>query len=138
VKRFALLALTASLAACVPDPGPTMRPGESCMDCHFANNGPPVWTIAGTVFTSVGAPVSDGVEGAHVSIVDKNGFTFDMRTNEAGNFYSAEAVDFPVQACISRNGQTTCMVAPVTDGSCNICHTVPAPTGQNTGRLFPP
>ncbi len=128
MRWIALAALAASLA-CVPADGPLMEPGENCQGCH-GGTGPLYlgerrrhgreWTIAGTVYDPANPAL--GVEGAQVKISDAKGFSFSLRTNQAGNFYSRETVAFPLQACIERNGRTTCQQSPVTSGSCNACH----------------
>ncbi|HEY2028869.1 MAG TPA: carboxypeptidase-like regulatory domain-containing protein [Myxococcales bacterium] len=116
------------IAACVPAEGPAMDPGENCQGCHGSGNQPLYqgeerrhatdWTIAGTVFDVGDA----GVEGAEVQITDSAGFSFSLRSNLAGNFYSKETVAFPLQACIARDGRTVCQESPVASGSCNACH----------------
>ena len=124
-----LIAL-AALCACIPDNGPLMRPGEDCMACHGGTGNllPGVqrrhakaWTAAGTVFSSADPAV--GVEGAYVEITDATGFAFSPRTNLAGNFYTRETLQFPLQrACIAFEGVTHCQQSPVAGGSCNSCH----------------
>jgi hypothetical protein len=82
------------------------------------------WTLAGTVFE----PPPDtavGVEGAEIEIVDADGFSFSLRSNLAGNFYSRESVRLPLSACIARGGATICQQSPVTSGACNSCHGLP-------------
>jgi hypothetical protein len=124
--RGALLAM--ALCACVPDNGPLMRPGEDCMACHGGDGSilpervrdAKAWTAAGTVFDP--ADTAMGIEGAQVRITDADGFSFALRTNLAGNFYTRETIRLPLQACIARNGATMCQQGPVTSGACNSCH----------------
>ena len=127
MKSLLLAAL--ALCACVPDNGPLMRPGEDCMACHGGDGtilaGERVrhakpWQAAGTVFDP--AAPTEGVEGVQVEIADASGFSFSLRTNLAGNFYTAETLRLPLRACLSRNGATTCQQSPVTSGACNSCH----------------
>jgi hypothetical protein len=122
-------ALSLLVCACVPDNGPLMRPGEDCMACHGGHGTlapgertrhAKAWTVAGTVFDP--NDLALGVEGAQVHLTDANGWSFSLRTNEAGNFYSRENVAFPLQACISRGAASKCQVSPVANGSCNSCH----------------
>jgi len=116
VTRLVLLAL----CACIPDNGPLMRPGEDCLFCHSSTGGATPWIAAGTVFRQ--ADGGQGFEGARVRLTDANGFSVALRTNEAGNFYTREALRFPLTACIDANGATVCQQSPLTAGSCNTCH----------------
>jgi hypothetical protein len=124
--KGALVAM--ALCACVPEDGPLMRPGEDCMACHGGDGSivpggvtdAKAWTTAGTVFDR--ANTSRGAEGAQVQITDANGFSFSLRTNLVGNFYTRETIRLPLQTCISRNGRTLCMQSPATSGACNLCH----------------
>jgi hypothetical protein len=125
--RISALALL--LSACIPDNGPLMRPGEDCMACHGGTGSLPqaertrhakTWTVAGTVFEA--SDTAAGVEGAEIEIVDADGFSFALRSNLAGNFYSRESVRLPLKACIARGGATICQQSEVTSGACNSCH----------------
>jgi hypothetical protein len=128
------LLLAAALCACVPDNGPLMRPGEDCLACHGGDGTvlteptrhAGAWSAAGTVFDA--ADSAQGVEGVQVQITDANGFDFALRTNLAGNFYTAESIVFPLRACLSRNGATVCQQSLVMKpGACNSCHTITGP-----------
>jgi hypothetical protein len=129
MKWLAIAAALAGCCACVPSDGPLMEPGENCQGCH-GNTGTlylgerrrhaKTWTVAGTVFDP--AHTATGFEGAQVHIIDANGFDFRIRTNLAGNFYTRETVQLPLQACIERDGNTICQQSPVTSGACNACH----------------
>jgi hypothetical protein len=149
MKRFALAAAL-SLGACVPGNGPLMRPGEDCIRCHggevvpntpadagFEPRHARTWTIAGTLYDTLDADPNSGILGASVDITDANGWSFQLRSNLAGNFYSAESVAFPLQVCVEYGGNRTCQQSPVAYGSCNACHTVP-PTNGAQGRITVP
>ncbi len=107
-----LAALAAVLAAgCVPDPGPMMAPGQDCLDCHGGGGGEEdavPWTVAGTF----------GGEGSKVSIRDATGWSFTLTANQAGNFYTREAVAFPLTVAV--DGRQ--MPGTVSYGGCNRCH----------------
>ena len=127
--RCATIAALALAGACVPSDGPLMEPGENCQGCHGRDGvlflgererHAKQWTVAGTVFDPANTAV--GIESAQVHVTDANGFSFHLRTNQAGNFYSRESVTLPLQACIERNGKTVCQQSPVTSGACNSCH----------------
>jgi hypothetical protein len=101
------VALTLLLAsACVPSQGPMMDPFQDCLRCHTGGHARR-WTVAGT-----------WRRGASVTVVDQNGKSVTMTGNEAGNFYTAEALTFPLTAAV--DGAP--MPAPLTYGGCNVCH----------------
>ncbi len=138
MRRLALAAALA-LGACIPEEGPLMRPGSDCMECHGGGGGGEgggehdarTWTIAGTVYDATG---TNGVLGANVRITDANGWSFTLRSNLVGNFYSAESVAFPLRVTVDLNGIVQPMEALVDSGSCNGCHT---PGGQ-AARVYVP
>jgi hypothetical protein len=104
--------------------GPDMRPGEDCQRCHGGGSGKGgrIWTFAGTVYAAADAAADAGVLDARVHVTDANGWSFMLRTNAAGNFYSAESVTFPLKICIERGGAEQCQVSAITSGACNSCH----------------
>jgi hypothetical protein len=117
MNRTALTALLLASAACIPDPGPMMRPGSDCLGCHGGGRSEGEarrWTVAGTGFDAWTG------QGHQVAIVDADGKSFSLHTNEAGNFWSAEPVTVPLQVSIDG----AAMSAPVAalDASCNRCH----------------
>lgn len=111
-----LVAIAALLAAaCIPEEGPMMEPGEDCLECHGGRGGEEdavAWTIAGTY----------GREGSKVWIgeVAPGTKSFTLTANQAGNFYTREPVRFPVRVAV--DGQF--MPSNVTYGGCNAngCH----------------
>ena len=130
MRIIALIALV-GVVGCVPENGPLMRPGENCLRCHGGSEGGPEggeeddakpWSLAGTVYATIDARPNEGVEGAQVQVTDARGFSFQLETNQAGNFYSAEAVTFPLRVCVERHGQLNCMDGPAPHGACNFCH----------------
>ncbi len=132
VAAAALLA-----AACgIPDEGPAMRPGDDCLSCHNGADAP-AWTVAGTVFSDPNASVAAGEEGAEVIVTDAQNRTITLKSNSAGNFYTAEALAFPLAVKIQRGSYVMEMGEAPASGSCNSCHTVPAQDGA-PGRLFVP
>ena len=103
----ALAAAVLVFAGCAPEEGPLMEPGADCLGCHDGDEAR-LWTAAGTW----------GGQGNQVSLRDANGKSFTLGTNQAGNFYTAESLAFPLQ--VSVNGET--MPDAVTYGGCNSCH----------------
>jgi hypothetical protein len=134
VRRTAVAAAALlALAGCIPEEGPMMAPGRDCMECHASGAGEEEakpWTVAGTI---------SGRRGAHVTITDQNGWSFTLRSNQAGNFYTAEGVALPLRAIsvdgasmsatdMARTGQ---MPNP---GSCNAAGCHPGGVGGSGGN----
>jgi len=131
--RVAVLLSVALLWACgIPEHSPMMKPGEDCLTCHGAGANLR-WYAAGTVYTDAQAKAEDGIQGAEVVITDANHRTIGLKTNGAGNFYTAETLVFPAVVEVRRNGKVNQMPAELPQGGCNSCHT---PAG--TGRIFAP
>lgn len=132
------LALFTSLAGC-NDEGPLMRPGENCLSCHSAGGmqRAPHYTVAGTVFALPGADVNSGSDGITVTITDAANKTITLVTNSAGNFYTAQAVTYPISARLTKGSTTVAMSQTVSDGGCASCHTVP-PQMLAPGRVYIP
>lgn len=123
MTRATLLSLLlAATAACIPEEGPLMAANEDCLGCHGGVGDAPTWTLAGTM----------GGRGSHVTITDKNGWTFTIHAARNGNFYTAEKVAFPVVVTV--DGER--MPGEVRYGGCNVCH---GPGGEVvTGPLMAP
>lgn len=117
-----------------------MLPGSDCLACHGDGGGARRWTVAGTIYQEPSTSGDTAVSGANVRITDATGWSFALRTNRAGNFYTAERVVFPLSVCVERLGVSRCMSEPVGlgEGSCNVCH---GPEGalrpENHERFFP-
>ena len=133
------LALVAALlaAGCTSEEGPLMEPGQDCLDCHSGGDAG-TWTFAGTVFTAEDAATSAGVQGVTVTVTDANGKRITVRSNQAGNFYSAEKLTPPLRASLSRGGRVETMEDTFEYGGCNACHTWPSLPAYDTGRLQAP
>ena len=102
--------------------------GLSCIEagCHAAGQGGgPDWTIAGTVYdASVGG---QPVAGATIRIIDGAGKEIELISAQNGNFYTLEAVTYPLQGPVASACPTTRqMPDPVQagGGGCNQagCH----------------
>ena len=96
--------------------------GQSCFQsCH--NHG---FTIAGTLYTS---PTNNtGFKGATVSVTDNNGVVKKLVVAANGNFYTKEAVTFPVLVIASACPSAVKMNNSTTNGDCNKagCHNATA------------
>jgi hypothetical protein len=90
-----------------------MAAGQDCMECHGSAGGEDArpWSVAGTVA---------GRQGASVTITDAGGWSFTLRSNQAGNFYTAEGVRFPLR--VSVDGKAMPATPVLSQGSCNCCH----------------
>ncbi len=117
--------------------GGSMLPGSDCLSCHSGNGGgggeQSTFTAAGTAFSDLAgtAPLS----GATVKITDASGNVVTLTTNSAGNFYTSQALTFPIGAEVDANGGSRTMVTAVAAGGCNGCHTCTGPSG---GKLTSP
>jgi hypothetical protein len=155
MTRLAIAVAAMLSAACVPEDGPLMSPGEDCLECHGGgregggddgdgalhvwersslDDDGPRWSAAGTVFRSRTSGTGDGVRGARVHLTDANGRELTLHSNQAGNFYTAERLRFPLRASIEVGGVTKEMEPFVEYGGCNDCHALP-PQDDAPGRL---
>jgi hypothetical protein len=118
MTRVAAAALVL-LAACVPGEGPMMSPFEDCLGCHEGGGEARAWTVAGT-----------WRRGARVTVTDANGKSFTLKGNDAGNFYTAESLAFPLQVSVDGkpmqywdpNPPATVAEVRYGFGGCNLCH----------------
>lgn len=91
---------------CVPSATPPNngkhKAGDSCNEsgCHDGNGSPPKWTLAGTLYTAKSGQTI--VAGATMKFTDANDKVVTVVTSENGNFYTAEAVTFPVTVVSTR------------------------------------
>jgi hypothetical protein len=113
-----------------------MRPGEDCMSCHDGSSASQ-WTVAGTIFSASKADPTQGRRGIAVLVTDAAGSQLTLETNDAGNFYSAEPLQFPIMVQAQSSTVRMAMQASVSNGSCNGCHADP-PANLAPGRLFVP
>jgi hypothetical protein len=113
-------------SACTPVQATTMsshNKGQDCLSCHATGQDPLLrWTLAGTVWQdSFGTTPRTG---ATVTVVDARGLSLKLVTDVEGNFYTAQAVNFPITINASACPSTRAMVGKPTQGSCNSsgCH----------------
>lgn len=144
--------------------GSRMRPGQNCLRCHQDNpTAPgavqgPTWTAAGTIFANADSKSTDGVGRVHVKMTDADGRIVEVMSNSSGNFFTAEALTFPLrEVLLEREGRTVSMPIDPThpdtpafpptgtttrafyapQGSCNACHADP-PIAGAPGRIYAP
>ncbi len=130
------LAAAAGLAACTSAESAYMLPGQDCLTCHKAGS-TPQWTAAGTVYVDPEAAAGDGEGGVTVHLTDRAGRTLSLETNSAGNFYTAEPLELPLQVAVERQGRRLAMSMPAPSGGCNGCHNRP-PLNGAPGRVYAP
>jgi mono/diheme cytochrome c family protein len=122
-----------------------MTPGGNCIQCHATTGGEgPLFQLAGTVYPSAHEPANcngangNGPGGAVVVATGANGVEVRMPTNGVGNFAGwSTGLTFPYTARVEYQGRTRAMVAPQTNGDCNVCHTL-AGTAGAPGRIMLP
>jgi hypothetical protein len=93
-------------------------PGQSCFqNCH--NHG---FTLAGTLYTN--STGNSGFEGATITITDSNNVTLKLVTAVNGNFYTRQALTFPVLTMASACPSAVRMTLAVAESgrACNSCH----------------
>lgn len=100
------------------------NPGTPCLSCHTAGGTGPAFTLAGTVFDGLAgdAPMA----GISVRLRDADGTELSLTTSENGNFWTSQALTFPVTTSTSNCPNTHPMLSPVqqSGGDCNSagCH----------------
>lgn len=93
-------------------------PGQSCFqNCH--NHG---FTVAGTLYTN--ATGNSAFAGATITVIDANNVTKKLVVHTNGNFYTSEAVAFPLLTLASSCPSAVRMEASSPNGNCNAngCH----------------
>jgi hypothetical protein len=97
------------------------NPGLDCTNCH---NGAvaTLWTLSGTLYDGVAG--ANPVAGATIHVLDATGRRIDLITALNGNFYTSQAVAYPVTVSASLCPSTVPMIESVASGapSCNGCH----------------
>jgi hypothetical protein len=156
VTRLHVLALVASLATGCFDPvhadrvdalgpeapgvspGPFHRPGQACTVCHGGRGpGSPTFDLAGTAFETQSEVVP--LIGGTVRLVDEQGRSLAIGTNEAGNFWVGESellLSFPIWASVELGNERVEMQTPIFRArSCAECHA--DPVGQSlVGHVY--
>jgi hypothetical protein len=113
-------------SACVPAQATKMsshNKGQDCLSCHATFPNPQFrWTLAGTVWQDSFGTTPRG--GATISIVDAKGLTIPLVADVEGNFYTTQAIAFPITVSASACPSTKAMVEKAPQGSCNTtaCH----------------
>ncbi|MDD9945802.1 MAG: hypothetical protein OXU20_32460 [Myxococcales bacterium] len=125
------------------EPGPTMRPGQNCLSCHYEGFRDelmaPNWTAAGTVFDAADSEHCDGVEGVSVFLTAEDGSEVELVTNEVGNFWTDEPLmEEGPGPRLEYEGRTIKMARNLPAiPACAGCHANP-PQASAPGRIFAP
>jgi len=99
-------------------------PGQSCFQgCH--NHG---FTLAGTLYNN--ATGNSAFAGATITVIDSNNKTVKIVTNANGNFYTNQALAFPVLTLASSCPSAVKMNASSPNGVCNAAGCHPGATNQ--------
>jgi mono/diheme cytochrome c family protein len=117
-----------------------MHPGVACIACHQSQHEGPSYFIAGTVYPSAHEPNNCNAalpSGVKVVVTGANGASFSLTPNAAGNFSSSSIPASPWHVSVTYAGRTRAMVAAVTNGDCNTCHTQTGAFGA-LGRILLP
>jgi hypothetical protein len=134
-----------ALAACALDPNDPKalrNLGDECVGCHRPGKKAAEWpfTAGGTTYGTPTDGASPGLGGVLVTLTDAGGKVVTLRSNRAGNFWTAEKLTFPVAVVVRREGserRREVARGPCSAGTCNGCHTVPPQNGA-PGRLWAP
>jgi hypothetical protein len=114
-------------------------PGSNCLSCHTPGNLPNgddpalIFHVAGTAHADLLG--KEPLVGASVRVTGADGVIVAMTTDEAGNFWSTEAVVFPIRAKIYAHPSEIEMPITQPIASCNACHRCGGAAG---GPLYGP
>jgi mono/diheme cytochrome c family protein len=120
------------------EPTARMLPGRVCQECHRpGGQARDAWTASGTVYEDRGAACNGGgVVDARVELIGMDGkVQVSMMTNSAGNFYTAQPLQFPLRVRVSKGDRAEEMVSTMGITSCATCHQQPVQGGA-PGRIY--
>jgi hypothetical protein len=98
--------------------------GLGCITSGCHDGGTPAaprWTVAGTLYRGDGAAT---LSGGTIQLVDASGTEVTLVSAQNGNFWTSQAVMFPLTAKATACTESRSMPTPVPTGSCNQggCH----------------
>jgi hypothetical protein len=103
----------ACIAPVAPPGSGHHNPGRDCSQCHN-------FTVAGTLFTQLTG--GTGIAGATIEVIDANNQRLLLPTYQNGNFYTQQAVAYPIRLRASRCPNDAPMISTAATGTCNGCH----------------
>ncbi|HHT9114299.1 MAG TPA: carboxypeptidase-like regulatory domain-containing protein [Candidatus Wunengus sp. YC65] len=106
--------------------------GRNCLTsgCH-SGSGEEHFSIGGTIYTD--ADGTDARVGAEIKVVDTNGRTTTLTSDQLGNFHTGKSMGAPFTITASYQGREVKMPSEASSGGCNAdgCHVV-----GSAGRVF--
>lgn len=98
--------------------------------CH-SGGGEKHFYIGGTIYTD--ADGTNAMSGAKIKVIDTNGSTIKLTSDQLGNFYTQKSVSAPFTITVSYQGRKVKMPTEASDGGCNAsgCH-----VAGSAGRIF--
>jgi hypothetical protein len=123
---------------------PVMTPGQPCMaaQCHGTTAAKTPMTMGGTIYPLGGERDDNdcnGIDGTGVAVVVSDEMNVEIariQVNAAGNFYTNRMLPPSYKVKVAALGREAVMVASVTNGDCNFCHTAVDYMGAK-GRIVP-
>src|SRR3972149_7038362 len=107
--------------------------GRNCLTsgCH-SGVGEKRFYIGGTIYTD--ADGTNARVGAKIKVIDTNGSTVTLTSNQIGNFYTEKSMKAPFTITTSYQGREVKMPGEASEGGCNAdgCHA----EGSSVGRIF--
>ncbi|MBN1961992.1 MAG: hypothetical protein JW841_13685 [Deltaproteobacteria bacterium] len=131
---FIIISMLLSISSCKNENNPLMNPGDNCISCHDGSEASK-FTAAGTVYADPEAAADSGLAGVEIHITDSEGHSVTLKSNDAGNFYTAEKLTPPLNKEVRKNGITISSSTQADTGACATCHTIP-PAQQTSGRIY--
>jgi len=108
---------------------PSMTPGRACMGggCHTPNSKKP-FTLAGTLYPLGGERDEndcngEGNFGAVIALDENMTEITRIIISPMGNFFTDKPLPPTFRVKVAVQGREAVMLAPVTNGDCNFCHT---------------
>lgn len=106
--------------------------GKNCLTngCH-GSGGWKLFSLGGTIYKDSGGTTARA--GARIKVVDINGITTSLTSDQLGNFYSARSMTPPFTISVSYRGRMVKMPGAAIDGGCNAedCH-----IAGSAGRVY--
>ena len=105
--------------------------GKNCLTSGCHASGENHFYLGGTIYTN--ADGTNASAGAKIKVVDANGSTVSLTSDQLGNFYSGKNMTAPFTITASHLGREVKMPAEASGGGCNAdgCH-----VSGSAGRIF--
>lgn len=127
-----LINVVAASFASGDDEAVSHNAGKDCLisGCH-SSGGWKRFSIGGTIYTDAEGAATRA--GAQIKVVDANGITVNLTSDQIGNFYSTQSMTAPFLITVSYRGRKVRMPGAASGGGCNAggCHVV-----GSAGRVY--